>query len=278
MSPPATESSRSALGPIPRGRYGFKGVLASEWTKVRSVRSTVWTLLVTAIVGVGLGAIVTSAQASRWSSRTIVEQLTFDPARSSLAGLLFAQLAIGVLGVLVVSSEYSTGTIRSTFSAAPRRPLVLAAKVAVFSTVTLVVGEAVSFVAFFVGQSLLSGKTPTASLSDPSVLRAVTSGGLYLFALGLLALGLATIIRHTAAAISTFVGLLLVLPIIAALLPSSFSADIGRYLPANIGTVMLTAHYHGSDPFGPWTGFALLCGYAILTVLVGGVLLNRRDA
>ena len=278
MSPPATESSRSALGPIPRGRYGFKGVLASEWTKVRSVRSTVWTLLVTAIVGVGLGAIVTSAQASRWSSRTIVEQLTFDPARSSLAGLLFAQLAIGVLGVLVVSSEYSTGTIRSTFSAAPRRPLVLAAKVAVFSTVTLVVGEAVSFVAFFVGQRLLSGKTPTASLSDPSVLRAVTSGGLYLFALGLLALGLATIIRHTAAAISTFVGLLLVLPIIAALLPSSFSADIGRYLPANIGTVMLTAHYHGSDPFGPWTGFALLCGYAILTVLVGGVLLNRRDA
>ena len=96
------------LGPTPPGRYGFNGVLASEWTKLISVRSTVWTLLVTAIVGVGLGAIVTSAQASRWSSRTIVEQLSFDPARSSLAGLLFAQLAIGVLGVLVVSSEYST--------------------------------------------------------------------------------------------------------------------------------------------------------------------------
>jgi ABC-type transport system involved in multi-copper enzyme maturation permease subunit len=238
----------------------------------------VWTLLVTAIVGVGLGAIVTSAQASRWSSRTIVEQLSFDPARSSLAGLLFAQLAIGVLGVLVVSSEYSTGTIRSTLSAAPRRPLVLIAKVVVFSTVTLIVGEAVSFVAFFVGQSLLSGKTPTASLSDPSVVRAVLSGGLYLFALGLLALGLATIIRHTAAAISTFVGFLLILPIIVAALPSSLSSDIGRYLPANIGTIMVTAHYHGTDSFGAWTGFALLCGYAVLSVVIGGVLLVRRDA
>ena len=272
-----TEPS-TTLGPIPAGRYGFAEVLASEWTKLKSVRSTVWTLLVTAIVGVGLGAIVTSAQASRWSSRTLAAQASFDPTRSSLAGLLFAQLAIGVLGVLVVSAEYSTGTIRSTFSAAPRRPLVLMAKLAVFSVVTLVVGEAVSFIAFFIGQSLLSGKTPTAALSDASVLRAVISGGLYLFALGLLALGLATIVRHTAAAISTFVGLLLILPIIVAALPSSLSNDIGRYLPANIGTVMLTAHYHGTDPFGPWTGFSLLCGYAAVALVAGGVLLVRRDA
>ena len=267
----------SPLGPIPPGRYGFGGVLASEWTKLKSVRSTVWTLLVTAFVGVGLSAIVTSAQAARWSSRTLAEQMSFDPTRSSLTGLLFAQLAIGVLGVLVVSAEYSTGTIRATFSAAPRRPLVLVAKIAVFGTVALAVGEAVSFVAFFLGQSLLSGKTPTASLSDPSVARAVMSGGLYLFALGLLALGLATVIRHTAAAISTFVGLLLILPIIVAALPSSFADDVGRFLPANIGAVMLTAHYHGTDPFGPWTGFALLCGYAVAALFAGGVLLVRRD-
>lgn len=272
-----TESQRT-LGPIPPGRYGFGGVVASEWTKLKSVRSTVWTLLVTAIVGVGLGAIVTSAQASRWSSRTFGEQAVFDPTRSSLAGLLFAQLAIGVLGVLVVSAEYSSGTIRATFSAAPRRPLILMAKIAVFSAVSLVVGEAVSFVAFLLGQRLLSGKTPTASLSDPSALRAVFGGGLYLFALGLLALGLATIIRHTAAAISSFVGVLLILPIIVAALPSSLSDDINRYLPANIGTVLLTAHYHGTDPFGPWTGFALLCGYAVVALIVGGVLLVRRDA
>jgi ABC-2 type transport system permease protein len=192
--------------------------------------------------------------------------------------LLFAQLAIGVLGVLVVSAEYSTGTIRATFSAVPRRPMVLIAKVVVFGAVVLVVGEATSFAAFALGQHLLAGKTPTASLSDPGVLRAVLSGGLYLFALGLLALGLGAILRHTAAAISTFVGLLLVVPIIADALPTSFEQDVSRYLPAQIGTVMLSATHHGSDPFGPWTGFALLCGYAAVVLIVATVLLVRRDA
>ncbi len=256
----------------------FIDLLGSEWTKLITVRSTVWTLLATAVVGIGLGAIVTSAQASRWSSRSLVARAAFDPTRSSLAGLLFAQLAIGVLGILVISAEYSTGTIRATFSAEPRRPLVLVAKVAVFGIVTLIVGEIVSFAAFFLGQRILSGKTPTAILSDPGVLRAVVSGGLYLLALGLLALGLASIIRVTAAAISTFVGVLFILPIIADVLPSSFTSDIGRFLPANIGTVMMSAHYHGTDPFGPWTSFALLCAYAAVFLVVGSVLLVRRDA
>ena len=260
------------------GHNRFIDLLGSEWTKLTTVRSTVWTLLATAIVGIGLGAIVTSAQASRWSSRSLGARAAFDPTRSSLAGLLFAQLAIGVLGILVISAEYSTGTVRATFSAEPRRPLVLAAKVAVFGIVTLIVGEIVSFVAFFLGQRILSGKTPTATLSDPGVLRAVVSGGLYLLALGLLALGLASIIRVTAAAISTFVGVLFILPIIADVLPSSFTSDIGRFLPANIGTVMMSAHYHGTDPFGPWTSFALLCAYAAVFLVAGGVLLVRRDA
>lgn len=278
MTQVAQVPSHSALGPIPPGHYRFSGVLASEWTKLRTVRSTVWTLLVMVILGVGLGAIVTSAQASRWSGRTFAQQAGFDPTRASLSGLLLAQLAIGVLAVLVVSAEYSTGTIRATLSAAPRRPLVLLAKCAVFGTVALVAGEVVSFVAFLIGQRILQGKTPTASLSDPSVLRAVVSGGLYLFALGMLALGIATIIRHTAASISTFVGLLLILPLLVASLPSSYEDDINRFLPANIGAVMLSAHYHGVDPFGPWTSFALLCGYAVVALVVGGVLLVRRDA
>lgn len=278
-----TAPGHPATAPVPTepdvpGRYGFLGVLGAEWTKLTTVRSTVWTLLVTVVVGVGLGAIVTSAQASRWSHRSLATQLTFDPTRSSLAGLLFAQLAIGVLGILVMSAEYSTGTIRSTFAAAPRRLLVLTAKAVLFGVVTLVVGEAVSFVAFLVGQGILSGKTPTASLSDPAVLRAVTSGGLYLLALGFLALGLATIIRHTAAAISTFVGVLFILPIIASVLPSPFSTDVGRLLPANIGTVMLSAHGLGTGAFGPWASFGLLAAYAVAALVVGAVLLVRRDA
>jgi ABC-type transport system involved in multi-copper enzyme maturation permease subunit len=260
------------------GHYHFRGVLGTEWIKVRSVRSTVWTLLTTAIVGVGLGAIVTSAQAARFDTRSLAAQQTFDPTRTSLAGFLFAQLAVGVLGVLIVSAEYSTGTIRATFSAIPRRPLVLAAKALLFGVIVFVVGEVVAFVAFLVGQGILSGHTPTASLSDASALRSVISAGLYLVVLGLLALGLAAIIRHTAAAISGFVGMLFVLPIIAGVLPSSFSDDVNRFLPQQIGTVMMTAHYHGSDSFGPWTGFLLLCGYAVAALVIAGVLLVRRDA
>ncbi len=261
-----------------KDRYRFSGLLGSEWTKLTTVRSTVWTLLATAVVGIGLGAIVTSAQASKWATRSHAAQAAFDPTRSSLSGLLFAQLAIGVLGVLIMSAEYSTGTIRATFSAVPRRPLVLVAKVAVFGSVILIVGEIVSFVAFFIGQRILNGKAPAATLSDPGVLRAVLSGGLYLLALGLLALGMASIIRVTAAAISTFVGVLFILPIVADVLPSSYTSDVGRFLPANIGTVMMSAHYHGSDPFGPWTSLVLLGGYAVVALVVGGVLLGRRDA
>jgi ABC-type transport system involved in multi-copper enzyme maturation permease subunit len=253
-------------------------VLSSEWIKLSSVRSTIWTLVITAIAGVGIGALVTSAQAARFSTRSPAARLAFDPTRSSLSGLLFAQLAIGVLGVLVMSAEYSTGTIRATFAAVPRRLLVLVSKVALFAVVVFVVGEVVSFVAFLLGQHILSGKTPTASLSDPTVLRAVVSGGLYLTALGLLALGLATIIRHTAAAISTFVGLLFILPIIADVLPSSFANDVDRFLPADIGTRMLSANYHGADPFGPWLSFAFLGIYAVVILIAGGVLLVRRDA
>lgn len=258
--------------------YGIAGVLSSEWTKLTSVRSTVWTLLLTAVAGIGIGAIVTSAQAARFATKSVAAQATFDPTRVSLVGLLFAQLAIGVLGVLVVSAEYSTGTIRATFAAVPRRPVVFVAKAVLFACIAFVVGEIVSFGAFFMGQHILSGKTPTASLSDPAVLRAVIGGGLYLTVLGLLALGLAVIIRHTAASISTFVAALFILPIIAGVLPSSFANDVGRFLPADIGTVMMSANYHGSDPFGPWTGFALLCGYAAASLVVGVLLVVRKDA
>lgn len=271
-------SGVSTLGDPPSGHYGLGGVLSSEWTKLTSVRSTVWTLVITALAGVGVGALVTSAQAARFSTRSLAARLAFDPTRSSLSGMLLAQLAIGILGVLIVSAEYSTGTIRATFAAVPRRPMVLVAKVALFAAVAFVVGEIVSFVAFALGQHILSGKTPTASLSDPTVLRAVMSAGLYLTALGLLALGLATIIRHTAGAISTFVGLTFILPIIADVLPSSFANDVNRFFPADIGTRMMSANYHGADSFGPWLSFALLGGYAVGVLIAGGILLVRRDA
>ncbi|MDA8290555.1 MAG: ABC transporter permease [Actinomycetota bacterium] len=251
--------------------------MASEWTKFRTVRSTVWTLATTLVLGVGLGAIATATTAARWQQMSVLERITFDPTRTSLTGILFAQLAVGILGVLVVTAEYGTGTIRATFAAVPRRQLVLAGKVAVFGSVVLVVGEAVSFAAFGVGQLLLAPTAPTAALGDPGVTRAVVGGGLYLLVLGLLALGIAAMVRHTAGAIGAFVAVLLVLPIIVAALPSSIGNALGRYLPANIGVVLLSVAPQ-QHSFTPWVGLLVLAGYALAALSVGLVLVIRRDA
>ena len=204
---------------LPAGRYGISGLLRSEWTKLRTVRSTMWTLGVTVVLGIGVSVLAT-AETGRTGSQP-ARHIGFDPISTSLIGVFIGQFAIGVLGVLVMSAEYGTGTIRATLSAAPRRPLVLVAKVIVFGAVALVVAEVVSFLAFFVGQALLTAPAPHATLSSPGAWRAVVGSGLYVAVLGLFSLGLATIIRHTAGAISAFVGILLVLPLIVQALPTS---------------------------------------------------------
>ena len=266
---------------LPPGRYGLVGALRSEWAKLRTVRSTTWTLAVTVVLVIGIGILASAATASRYRTGN-VERLFFDPTSVSLTGYFVGQLALGVLGVLTVSAEYGTGSIRSTFASIPRRPLVLLAKVLVFGAVALVVAEAVSFAAFFIGQALLSGSAPTASLSQPGVLRAVAGGGLYLTVLGLFAMGLAAIIRHTAAALTTFVGVLLILPLVVAAFPASIGHPIGKYLPLVIGNTMTAttprgAHADFLPGFAPWTGFALLCAYAAGALVIGGIAMVRRD-
>jgi ABC-2 type transport system permease protein len=263
---------------LPPGRYSLSGLLRSEWTKLRTVRSTMWTLGITVVVGIGISALATAETRAHWATMSPGNRASFDPTSTSLTALLFCQLAIGVLGVLVMSAEYGTGTIRATFSAAPRRPLVLAAKVIVFGLVALVVAEMVAFVSFLVGQALLSAPATHASLGTPGALRAVVGTGLYLGVIGLFALGLATIIRHTAGAISTFVGILLVLPVIVEALPDSLQFDIRRFLPLQIGGVMMSVNGGESHSFGPWSGFLVLCVYAAAALVIGGVLLVRRDA
>jgi ABC-2 type transport system permease protein len=285
------------------GRVGLRRAMAAEWTKMWSVRSTMWTLVATGVAVVGLSALSTGTR----SATDIVD----DPTRLSLIGVFLGQLIFGVLGVLVMSAEYGTGTIRATLAAIPRRPVVLAAKVIVFGGVALVVSEVFTFVAFAMGQAILSArhavgaqaiiaqhahqlgvKVPpivkslvsssgSASLGQPGVLRAVVGAGLYLTVLGLLALGLATIIRHTAGAISAFVGIVLVLPLIVEALPASINDAIARYLPANIGLVLFSTNEvpdHVGPAFSPWTGFALLVLYAVIVLGLGCWVLVRRDA
>jgi len=257
--------------------------MRSEWTKLRTVRSTVWTLISTILAVVGIGAVATAVTAAHWRSSGIIDRVTFDPTARSLAGVFLGQIVIGVLGVLVMSAEYGTGTIRATLSAVPNRPLVLACKAAVFGIVALVASEVLTFAAFFLGQQLLKGSTPYASLGDPGVLRAVAGAGLVLTVLGLFALGLATIIRHTAGALATYVGLLLVLPLILQAFPTSFQHDVIKFMPLVIGenmaAVLPDVHaFGGGTLFAPWTGFAILCGYAAVALVVGGILMTRRDA
>jgi ABC-2 type transport system permease protein len=262
---------------LPAGHYNILDLLGSEWTKLRTVRSTVWSYALTVGIGIGVSALATAETRAHWTSTSAVG---FDPVSLSLIGVFFGQLVIGVLGVLVVSAEYTTGTIRATFSAAPRRPLVLAAKVAVFAGATLVVAEVLTFSAFLLGQSLLTSPATHATLSSPQALRSVFETGIYLVVIGLFAMSLATLIRHTAGAISTFVGILLVLPTIFQALPSSIYDSLARFLPSRIGGVIISRNFANSNvqTFGPWVGLAVLAGYVAVLLAVGGYLQVRRDA
>ncbi|HWW53923.1 MAG TPA: ABC transporter permease [Acidimicrobiales bacterium] len=259
----------------------FSNVLRSEWTKLRSVRSTYWTLLAAVIATVGISALISSIYASQYSTMSASSRAHFDPTSFSLNGIFLAQLAIGVLGVLVITSEYSTGAIRSTFAAVPQRRTVLAAKATVFTAVTLVVGVVSSFAAFFIGQAILSTQGIQAHIGDPGVLRAVAGGGIYLAVLGLFALALGTLIRHTAGAISAVFGIVLVLPILVSTLPASWSNSIAKYLPSNAGQAIgrtVQGAGRGGPSLSPWVGMGVFCLYAAVTLAIAAVALRRRDA
>ena len=274
-----TRAARKTL-PTPSPGAQFVAVVRAEWTKLWSVRSTLWSLLVTVGIIVGLGALFCAARVARANHLDPGEIRGFDPTGFSLNGIFLAQLAVGVLGVLVMSSEYATGQIRATFGATPQRTVVLAAKVLVFMLVAFVVGLVACFAAFFIGQSILSGTTrfPHASLGDPGVLRAVLGGAMYLAVLGALGVGLGTILRRTAGAIAALVGLLLILPILVNFLPSPWNTDIGKYLPLSAGSnIFHTAQLTNTD-LSRWAGFTVFCAYAVGSLVIGAVLLNRRDA
>lgn len=273
----AATTQASQAKPARPGHYKFSGLLCSEWTKLRTVRSTIWTLGLTILIGVVLGALVTGVTRANWATMSATKRAGFDPIGSSLTGVFFDMFTIGVLGALVMSGEYGTGTIRAVLCAAPRRPRVLAAKALVFAVVALVISEITSFVSFFLGQAILAAPAAHATIGSPGALRAVIAGGLYLCVLGLLALGLATIIRHTAGAISAFAGVLLLLPIIIQQLPSWLDNDLARYTPLRIGVAAISGPPQ-PNTFSPWTGLAVLFAYAVVLLVIGGVLLVKRDA
>jgi ABC-type transport system involved in multi-copper enzyme maturation permease subunit len=213
---------------------------------------------------------------AHWNQMDPHDRATFDPVDVSIGGWHLAQLAIGVLGVLLITGEYSTGQIRSTFAAVPRRLPVLWAKIVVYTAITFVLMLAASFIAFLVSQPILRGHHVDTSLSSPHVLRAVVGAALFLTVTGVFGLSLGALVRNTAGGIATFAGLMFVVPGITAILPNSWGDKIDPYLPLSAGTDILTVH---PDPtaLGAWTGFLLFLGYALAALAISAVLLVRRD-
>jgi ABC-type transport system involved in multi-copper enzyme maturation permease subunit len=250
-------------------------VIDSEWVKFATLRST-WITLAAAVIGtIGVGAIACWAINSHWSHIQPDERLSFSPITQSLVGVNLAQLAVGVLGVLIITGEYATGMIRATFAAVPKRLPVLWAKLAVFTAATLVLMLISTFVSFFVGQTLLHSHSTT--LGAPHALQSVVGAALYLTVVGVMATSFGFIVRNTAGGIASVVGLLFVLPGLVHVLPSSWQHNYVPYLPANAGGALFNVH---PDPgtLAPWTGFAVMCAWAAALLILAAYLLKRRDA
>ncbi|MGH3261820.1 MAG: ABC transporter permease [Trebonia sp.] len=254
-------------------------VLHSEWTKLRSVRSTIWALAGLFVVTVGFGVLTSWLTAHYWTKASAADRLRFDPTSTSLAGLAFGQLAIAVLGVMVISAEYSTGGIRTSLTAVPSRIRLLAAKTGVFLVVAFVAGVITSFVAFYAGQAFFAGAggPASASLADPGVLRAVFGGALYITASGLLGLACGVLLRHTAGAITVAVAFLFVIPIVLAAVPGDIGKAIQRYFTSNAGQQIVYVHQQGNY-LTPWVGFGIFCLWFAVPLAAGAWLMHRRDS
>lgn len=251
-------------------------VIQSEWTKFRSLRSTLITLAVSVVLTVGLGALISAVTASHWSQASPGDRAGFNAVVTSLNGINISQLAVGVLGVLLISGEYATGMIRASLTAVPKRLPVLWAKLTVFAGVVGVLSVISTFAAFFLGQSFLASKNLNVSISSDHALRMVAGGGVYLVLVGIIGMALGGIMRNTAAGISSLVAVFFVIPPVLELLPKSWSNNVGPYLPANAGNAFWghpdTAHLSAG------AGFLVLCAWAAVAVAGAAFRLTTRDA
>ncbi|RKR92105.1 ABC-type transport system involved in multi-copper enzyme maturation permease subunit [Micromonospora pisi] len=259
------------------GRVTLARVILSEWIKIRSLRSTVVSLFATFGVVVALGLLFAAVAAGHVGGESIGLGAggTSDPVSASLGGVQLAQLVIGVIGVLLVAGEYSTGMIRTTLAAVPKRLPVLWGKTIVFGGVTLALMLVGTLAAFFGGQQIMG--THGVSLFDPGVLRAVIGAAVYLTGVGLLGLTLAALLRGTAAAIAALFGAMLVVPGLFPLLPSSWNDTVGPYLPSHAGESFM-AVTPSAGMLGPWAGLAVFAGYVVAALAAAAVMLKRRDA
>jgi len=292
----------TAIGMEASGHLGVTQprAMVSEWIKFRSLRSTWWSIGIALLISVGLGILFSALRGNDIANHGGFEQ---DPTALSLRGFFLAQLAAGVLGALFITGEYSTGMIRATLSAVPRRVPVWVAKIVIFAVVIFGITLVAAFVAFLGGQAVLSsyhasaefipgpgggiGVIPDAggtlhslgvSISHPGSVRAIFGAALYMVGVGLLGLGCGFIIRNTGGAIAALFGLLLVLPLLAQALPGSLQQDVTKYLPLLAGTAIMNTTQRGTDQLAPWTGLGVFALYVAAALGLGLYVLRRRDA
>jgi ABC-type transport system involved in multi-copper enzyme maturation permease subunit len=258
----------------------FTGELSSEWTKIRSVRSTIWALVALVVVTIGFTALFNWLTVSQWDvmADSQHQAVMLDPTGQILgSGFQFSQLAICILGVLIMTGEYSSGTIRATLLAVPRRTPVLAAKALVFAVLVFVVAEISAFVSFLIGAAILNSRVAV-SLADPGVLQAIVGIGLYAAMLGVFAIAIGALLRHTAGAITAIIGFVLVLSPLALLLPGDWGRYVYAYLPTNAGQRIATTVQGPTDLLTAWQGFGVFALWTTALIILAGYLLKRRDA
>jgi len=263
------------------GRAPWTGLLLAEWTNIRSVRSTVWSLVDFVVVAIGLSTLLAIVIANEWNKPgPHPEHATImaDPT-GAIYGIGFdlGQLALAVLGVIVITSEYSSGAIRSSLLAVPGRVSMLVAKAVVFGVLVLITSAITVFAVFFIATTIYHPDF-VVTLGQPGVLRATLGGILYLTVLGLFAMAIGGLIRHTAGAIATVIGLILVVPIIVGLIPGTIAAHIDAYLPTQAGHLIGQTAQQSGDLLSPWQGFGVFCIWTAVVLAVCGYLLVRRDA
>jgi ABC-2 type transport system permease protein len=274
----------TALAPtarLPRldhtGRIAFHRVLLSEWTKLRSVRSTKWSLGVGFLLTIAFPVLFAVVTRTHWGSMSPQDRADRHPLDIALAGVNVAQLAIAVLGVLLISAEYSTGSIRSTFTAVPKRLPVLWAKLIDYAAVSLALIVPAVLVSFFASQAILHNIPQLQiSFTDPGVARAVLGGAIYVMLVGIFALAMGAIVRNTAGGIAAFAAIFFVLPPLMFVLPTSWNNAISQYLPSEAGR-QLFALQHAPHTLTPLAGGLIFAAYCAAAIAIAAVLLVRRD-
>jgi ABC-type transport system involved in multi-copper enzyme maturation permease subunit len=275
-----TQSQRRVPATVPAydrpQRVTQARVLRSEWTKLRTQPSTAWSLLAAAILVIGFGVLYSLLREARPPQGAAIK--AFDPTNVSLAGVQIAEIAVGVLGVMVITSEYASGLIRASFAAVPRRLPVLWGKATMVLAATIAVSLPAALATFLAGQSILGRHHLATSLGQPGVARAVIGSALYLAVAALLGLGLGALLRSTAGGISALFGLLFGLQFAAALLPASLSEEVGKFLPATAGQAVTTVYPDPASSLAPWTGFGVFCLYTAVVLGMGAWRMRRGDA